>query len=49
MMEAVRTSETSVNVEVTTRHYIPEGSTLYKNGLGKDQIVSRIKYGQFLE
>jgi hypothetical protein len=29
MMEAVRTSETSVNFNVTTRHYIPEDSTLY--------------------
>jgi hypothetical protein len=28
MMEAVRTSEMSVNFNVTTRHYIPEGSKL---------------------
>jgi hypothetical protein len=28
MMEAVRTFETSVNVNVTTRHYIPEDSKL---------------------
>jgi hypothetical protein len=30
MMEAVRTSETSVNFNVTTRHYIPEDSKLHK-------------------
>jgi hypothetical protein len=29
MEEAVRTSETSVNFNVTTRHYIPEDSKLY--------------------
>jgi hypothetical protein len=28
MMEAVGTSETSVNFNVTTRRYIPEGSKL---------------------
>jgi hypothetical protein len=28
MMEAVSTSETSVNFNVTTRHYIPEDSKL---------------------
>jgi hypothetical protein len=28
IMEAVLTSETSVNFNVTTRHYIPEGSNL---------------------
>jgi hypothetical protein len=28
-MEAVRTSETSVNFNVTTRRYIPEESKLY--------------------
>jgi hypothetical protein len=28
MMEAVRTSETSVNFNVTTRRYIPENSKL---------------------
>jgi hypothetical protein len=28
MMEAVRTSETSVNLNVTTWRYIPEDSTL---------------------
>jgi hypothetical protein len=29
MMEAVRTSETSVNFNVTTRRYIPEDSKLH--------------------
>jgi hypothetical protein len=29
MLEAVRTSETSVNFNVTTRHYILEDSKLY--------------------
>jgi hypothetical protein len=29
MIEAVRTSETSVNLNVTTRRYIPEGSNLH--------------------
>jgi hypothetical protein len=29
MMEAARTSETSVNFDVTTRHYIPEESKLH--------------------
>jgi hypothetical protein len=28
MMEAVRTSETSVNIYLTTRQYIPEDSKL---------------------
>jgi hypothetical protein len=28
MMEAVRTSETSINFNVTTRRYIPEDSKL---------------------
>jgi len=31
MMEAVRTSETSVNFNVTTRRYIPEDSKLQSN------------------
>jgi hypothetical protein len=31
MMEAVRTSEMSVNFNVTTRRYIPEDSKLLKN------------------
>jgi hypothetical protein len=30
-MEAVRTSETSVNFNVTTRRYIPEDSKLHNN------------------
>jgi hypothetical protein len=29
MMEAVRTSETSINFNVTTRHYLPEDSKLH--------------------
>jgi hypothetical protein len=29
MMEAVRTSETSVYFKETIRHYIPEGSNIY--------------------
>jgi hypothetical protein len=29
MIEAVRTSETSVNLNVTTRRYIPEDSKLH--------------------
>jgi hypothetical protein len=29
MMEAVRTSETSVNIYLTTRQYIPEYSKLH--------------------
>jgi hypothetical protein len=28
MMEAARTSEKSVNIDLTTRQYIPEGSEL---------------------
>jgi hypothetical protein len=31
MMEAVRTSEMSVNINVTTRHCIPEDSKLHTN------------------
>jgi hypothetical protein len=31
MMEAVRTSETSVNIYLTTRQYIPEYSKLIKS------------------
>jgi hypothetical protein len=34
MMEAVRTSETSVNFNVTTRRYIPEDCKLYYNIVG---------------
>jgi hypothetical protein len=29
MMDAVRTSETSVNFKQTTRRYVPEGSNLH--------------------
>jgi hypothetical protein len=29
MMEAARTSETSVNIQLRTRQYIPEDSELY--------------------
>jgi hypothetical protein len=32
MMEAVRTSETSVNFNVSTWRYIPEDSTLHTRG-----------------
>jgi hypothetical protein len=31
MMKAVRTSETSVNINLTTRHYIPEDSKLHSS------------------
>jgi hypothetical protein len=33
MMEAVRTSETSVNLNVTTRRYISEGSKIHTSRL----------------
>jgi hypothetical protein len=32
MMEAVRTSETSVNFNLTTRRYIPKDSKLHMKG-----------------
>jgi hypothetical protein len=33
MMEAVRTSETLVNINLTILRYIPEDSKLYINGI----------------
>jgi hypothetical protein len=43
MMEAVRTSETSVNFNVTTRRYIPEDSKLHtrrcENLKSQDRVV----------
>jgi hypothetical protein len=53
-MEAVRTSETSVNFKVTTRRYIPEDSKLHTQRLltfhkilrhGADGITSHPKEG----
>jgi hypothetical protein len=38
MMEAVRTCETSVNFNVTTRRYIPEDSKL--NGRRRENLKS---------
>jgi hypothetical protein len=44
MMEAVRTSETSVNFNVTTRRYIPEDSKLHTRRLEnlKSHILNMI-------
>jgi hypothetical protein len=50
MMETVRTSEISVNFNVTTRHYIPEGSKLY--GLVVmlgGVVVSVLAFGPMIE
>jgi hypothetical protein len=51
MMEAVRTSETSVNFDVTTRRYIPENSKLHtrrrenlKSHIFKDAVFSNSNY-----
>jgi hypothetical protein len=43
MMEAVRTSETSVNINLTTRRYIPEGSNLLElcDGVGVKQLLHK--------
>jgi hypothetical protein len=41
MMEAVRTSETSVYSNQTTRRYIPEGSNLYIRS--RENLKSHIK------
>jgi hypothetical protein len=40
MMEAVRTSETSVNIIVTTRRYIPEDSKLHAHR--RDNLKSSV-------
>jgi hypothetical protein len=42
MMEAVRTSETSVHFKVTTRRYIPEGSKLHTRH--RENVKSHEKY-----
>jgi hypothetical protein len=39
MMEAVRTSETSVNIYLTTRRYIPEDSKLQTETFTCDGLV----------
>jgi hypothetical protein len=45
MMEAVRTSGTSVNINLTTRRYIPEDSKLHTRRLEnlKSHKVTRVK------
>jgi hypothetical protein len=43
MMEAVRTSETPVNFNVTTRRYIPEDSKLQTRR--RENLKSHTKYG----
>jgi hypothetical protein len=40
MMEAVRTSETSVNINLATRRYIPEDCKLHARG--RENLKSRI-------
>jgi hypothetical protein len=42
MMETVRTSETSVNFNLTTRRYIPEDSKLHTRR--RENLKSRIGY-----
>jgi hypothetical protein len=42
MMEAVRTSETSVHFKVTTRRYNPEGSKLHTRH--RENVKSQEKY-----
>jgi hypothetical protein len=42
MMEAVRTSETSVNFSVTTRRYIPEDSKLHTSH--RENLKSHIEH-----
>jgi hypothetical protein len=42
MIEAVRTSETSVNFIMTTRRYIPEESKLHTRG--RENLKSHKKY-----
>jgi hypothetical protein len=44
MMEAVRTSETSVNFNVTTRRYIPEESKLHS--LSHTQVLNDMSLRQ---
>jgi hypothetical protein len=43
MMEAVRTSETSVNINVTTRRYIPEDCKLHTRR--RENLKSQKKSG----
>jgi hypothetical protein len=38
-MEAVRTSETSVNSKETTRRYIPEGSNLHSDIFLENKVI----------
>jgi hypothetical protein len=45
MMEAVRTSETLVNFNVTTRHYIPEESKLRTRR--RENLISHIENFNF--
>jgi hypothetical protein len=40
IIEAVRTSETSVNFNVTTRRYIPEDSKLYTEQYTREELYS---------
>jgi hypothetical protein len=46
MMEAVRTSETSINFNVTTRRYIPEDSKLYTHR--RENLNPHIRFTKFL-
>jgi hypothetical protein len=51
MMEAVRTSETSLNFNVTTRRYIPDDSKLQtrrRENLESHKSVAQFKYGDTL-
>jgi hypothetical protein len=38
MMEKARTSETSVDIQLTTRQYIPENSELYLDELRRQRV-----------
>jgi len=47
MMEAVRTSETSANFNLTTRRYIPEDSKLHTRR--RENLKSHMRYTYFHE
>jgi hypothetical protein len=44
MIEAVHTSETSVNFNVTTRRYIPEDSKLHTRRLENLNLTAKIMF-----
>jgi hypothetical protein len=44
MMEAVRTSETSVNLYQTTRHNIPDDSHLQTNNQSTNAVIGLLCY-----